>query len=72
MSKHQRTCTCTAYQFPHRAGGGDCIDPGDAPDSCSRCAYGQIIRDPFCTGDHWYSEIECRLDDCPWSMEDAA
>lgn len=24
MARHQVTCTCTAYDFPHRFGGGRC------------------------------------------------
>jgi len=72
MSKQQHTCTCSAYPFPHRAGGGACADPGEPPASCAECPHGQRVTDPFGTGDHWYVEIDCRLDDCPWNMEDAA
>ena len=29
MKKPQETCTCAAYKFPHRKGGGDCADEQD-------------------------------------------
>ncbi len=66
------TCTCAAYPFPHRAGGGHCSDPGERPESCRQCMHGIEIRDPYATGDYWYTEIECNLGECPWHMEDAA
>ena len=37
MAKHKHTevCCCSAYKFPHRAGGGKCHGPGKL--LCSAC-----------------------------------
>lgn len=58
------TCTCNAYAFPHRAGGGACKDPGHKPSSCSECSRGKMVRDPYGTGDRWYSISTC--EGCLW------
>jgi hypothetical protein len=39
-------CTCPAYQFPHREGGGDCG------------ARWETVRDPYGTHDLWYTRTE--------------
>jgi hypothetical protein len=39
-------CTCPAYPFPHREGGGDCG------------ARWETVRDPYGTHDFWYKRIE--------------
>ncbi len=62
-------CTCKAYTFPHRPGSGFCEDPGEEPDECSDCPNHVETRDPYSTGDHWYSIIECELTNCPWGKE---
>jgi hypothetical protein len=60
------TCLCNAYKFPHRAGGGDCEDPGENPGKCSECKFGREETDPFGTGDRWYSEWSCENGGCYW------
>jgi len=57
-------CTCSVYKFPHRPGSGSC----EIPD-CKDCVYGRVERDPFATGDKWYSEIHCTALKCPWGKE---
>ena len=51
-------CTCSAYPFPHRHGGGACDECGceDAP----HCEHWIADVDPFGTGDFWYVEFERR------------
>lgn len=46
-------CTCDAYPFPHRTGGGDCDECGceDAP----LCEHWEKELDPYGTGDHWFT-----------------
>lgn len=72
-TKRTAVCACVAYPFPHRAGSGKCDDPGPAPASCSECHNHLHLRDPYGTGDGWYTLIECRLDSygdpCPWRMD---
>lgn len=65
---HQRTCNCAAYKFPHRAGSGSCTDPGQAPSGCGECGNYSTLRDPYGTGDSWYSLSECMANECPWGM----
>lgn len=64
-------CRCAAYRFPHRAGSGACTDPGPEPRDCFSCDYGYDLRDPYGTGDRWYSIRECGREDdgCPWGKE---
>lgn len=60
-------CRCAAYSFPHRAGSGKCNDPGEEPGSCKECPHSVSVRDPYGTGDRWYSEPECNYGSpCPW------
>ena len=49
-------CTCDAYHYPHRIGGGACDECGcpEAP----HCEHWIVIPDPFCTGDFGYVEFE--------------
>ena len=51
-------CTCDAYKFPHRQGGGNCDECGceDSP----RCEHWEAVADPYATGDHWYVVFERR------------
>ena len=51
-------CTCDAYDFPHRTGGGACDECGceDAP----HCEHWIESVDPFGTGDFRYVEFERR------------
>ena len=53
------TCTCDAYPYPHRTGGGACIECGcpEAP----RCEHWAASTDPHGTGDNDYSLYE-RID----------
>jgi hypothetical protein len=63
-------CSCAAYRFPHRAGSGACTDPGPEPASCRDCSFSYEERDPYGTGDRWYSLTECGNDNgCPWGKE---
>lgn len=62
-------CRCKSYPFPHRAGGGGCTDPGADPGGCEDCPHARWQSDPFCTGDRWYSEAECELNECPWGHD---
>lgn len=66
-------CNCQAYGFPHRPLGGRCdgsdalnkvFEKGEACQNCNDCIE---TRDPFCTGDFWFSERDCggRADSCP-------
>ena len=47
-------CTCGAYPFPHRSGGGDCTAPD--PFACPRChgistdEDGEKVRCTYCRG----------------------
>lgn len=54
-------CTCVAYPFPHRAGSGDCTDPGPAPESCDDC---HALR----VGDYGYRICEHDCGYCPWGV----
>ena len=49
-------CTCDAYHYPHRPGGGACDECGceDAP----HCEHWVAIADPFGTRDFGYVEFE--------------
>lgn len=50
------TCTCDAYPYPHRTGGGACDECGcpDAP----HCEHWIASVDPFGTDDFYYIEFE--------------
>ena len=64
-------CSCNAYAFPHRANGGKCDAPGDDPKSCSNCEHSSSEKDPYGTGDRWYSTISCDIGyACPWGHDD--
>lgn len=67
---HSEPCRCVAYAYPHRPKSGKCEDPGPMPECCD-CAYGREVKDPFGTGDRWYTEIECGAPRqvCPWGKE---
>lgn len=53
--RRQTTCTCRAYPFPHRLGGGDCT---------------RETRRPDLTGlEGWAVGVRRRMDFRPW-MED--
>lgn len=45
-------CRCSAYPFPHRWFGGQCV--GHEPDECPRPE-----RDPFGTGTRWLAICCC-------------
>lgn len=60
----QVTCSCNAYPFPHRADSGQCEDPGPKPASCRECRHGEMVIDPYGTGDRWFSQLDC--DGCHW------
>lgn len=35
--------------------------------TCGECENSIEVRDPYCTGDSWYTVYECRLiDSCPY------
>lgn len=70
------TCNCPAYRFPHRHGGGSCNCPEPVtssekgnPPACCECQYSRTQRDPYGTGDHWFTLTDCRLDYCPWEAK---
>ena len=46
------TCTCSAYPFPHRQGGGACDECGC--ENAPHCEHWIATRDPFATGDWWH------------------
>ena len=50
------TCRCDAYPYPHRTGGGACIECGciDAP----LCRHWIADQDPHATGDFYHVEYE--------------
>jgi len=57
-------CTCKAYSFPHRSGGGRCQNPGgdfESPRSCGACAFNAGLT-PCMHG----LDYICSLDQCPW------
>jgi hypothetical protein len=54
-------CNCVAYPFPHRAGGGDCGDPGPEPRSCDECPGLRV-------GDYGYRICEHDFGYCPWGV----
>lgn len=49
-------CTCNAYHYPHRIGGGACDECGcpEAP----HCEHWVSVHDPFGTHDFGYVEYE--------------
>ena len=49
-------CTCDAYPYPHRTGGGACDECGclEAPE----CEHWVSVIDPFGTHDFCYVEYE--------------
>lgn len=67
LKRHAEPCKCAAYKFPHRAGSGKCIDPGEAPKNCGECMHSIEVKDPYSTGDGWYSIAECGAANCPWN-----
>ena len=67
----QAPCNCNAYAFPHRANSGKCEDPGEDPGSCADCDNCSVEKDPYGTGDHWFSAMECNLNEpCPWGHDE--
>ena len=70
--KASRPCHCSAYDFPHSLGGGDCVAPyaiekGERKPSCSDCPHGMACVDPLGTSDS-PTEYECTLPSCPWEQ----
>lgn len=62
-------CTCDAYKFPHRPGSGKCDNPGPNPGECCKCSYAGQEKDPYGTGDRWYSVTVCNHPrGCPWGI----
>jgi len=71
MPKPQQTCHCAAYKFPHRYESGmcsapECVAADETCPMCSECEYSHTERDPYGTGDNWFSLTECTLNYCPW------
>lgn len=59
MVKHRltMTCYCSAYAFPHRAGGGKCRGPGELLCSaCDEVAEGTFVDFGIGAYEYWGAE----------------
>lgn len=46
-------------------------DLEDDPGCCEDCDYSECVSDPYATGDHWHTLIECNYNSaCPWGHDD--
>lgn len=70
--RNQKTCHCSAYQFPHRWGSGHCEAPGAICNTCHKPAEGiwveTLLNRPasynsFEQATGWYFVSECCEDE---------